>query len=67
MSIFIMPWRKCIEEREVNDKIALRVVGKDTDTEADFIKREKLLSVVLVVLMQLLKYLTEERDISIVA
>ena len=50
MSIFFMPWRKCIEECGVNEKIALRVVGKDTDTEADFREREKLLSVVLVVL-----------------
>ncbi|KAF2534289.1 hypothetical protein F2Q70_00030229 [Brassica cretica] len=56
-----MPRRKCIVERGVNDKIALRVVGTDKDTEADFIEREKLLSVVLVVLKQLLKYLTEER------
>ncbi|KAF3515874.1 hypothetical protein DY000_02058719 [Brassica cretica] len=52
---------RCIEERGVNDKIAMRVVGKDTDTEDDFIEREKLLSVVLVVLKPLLKYLTEER------
>ncbi|KAF2593351.1 hypothetical protein F2Q70_00043184 [Brassica cretica] len=37
------------------DKIALRVIGTDIDTEADFIERERLLSVVLVVLMQLLK------------
>ena len=56
-----MPWRIGIEERGVNDKIAMRVVGKDTDTEDDFIEREKLLSVILVVLKPLLKYLTEER------
>ena len=56
MSIFLMPWRKCIVEREVNDKIALRVVRTDTDTDADFIEREKLLCVILVVLKQLLKY-----------
>ena len=55
MSIFLMPWREGIVERGVNDKIALRVVGTDTYTEADFIEREKLLSVVLVVLKQLLK------------
>ncbi|KAF2606659.1 hypothetical protein F2Q68_00043998 [Brassica cretica] len=36
------------------DKIALRVIGTDIDTDADFIERERLLSVVLVVLMQLL-------------
>ncbi|KAF2570956.1 hypothetical protein F2Q70_00001400 [Brassica cretica] len=61
MFIFVMPWRKDIEERGVNDKIALKVVGKDTDTEADFSERKKLLSVVLVVLKLLLKYLTEDR------
>ena len=53
--------KKCIEERGVNDKIALRVVGIVTDTEANFIERKKLLSVVLVVPKQLMKYLTEER------
>ncbi|KAF3485682.1 hypothetical protein F2Q69_00053514 [Brassica cretica] len=42
-------WKIGIEERGVNDKIALRVVGIDTYTEADFIEREKLFSVVLVV------------------
>ncbi|KAF3610881.1 hypothetical protein DY000_02044441 [Brassica cretica] len=66
MSIFLMPWRKGIAERGVNDKIALRIVGKDIDTEADFIEREKLLSVVLVVLKQLMKY-GRKRDISFVA
>ena len=55
MSIFLMPRRKGPVECGVNDKIALRIVGKDRDTEADFIEREKLLSVVLVVLKQLLK------------
>ncbi|KAF3485681.1 hypothetical protein F2Q69_00053515 [Brassica cretica] len=42
-------WKIGIEERGVNDKIALRVVGIDTYTGADFIEREKLFSVVLVV------------------
>lgn len=50
ISIFLMLWRKYIVEHGVNDKIALRVVEKDSDIETDFIEREKLLSVVLVVL-----------------
>ena len=54
MSISMLPWRLGFQEHGVNDKIALRVVGEDT--EADFIEREKLLTVVLVVLKQLLKY-----------
>ena len=41
MSIYLMPWRKDIEEHGVNDKIALRIVGKDRDTETDFIERKK--------------------------
>ena len=50
MFIFLIPWRKGIVKRGFNDKIALRVIEKDTDTEADFIEREKLLNMVLVVL-----------------
>ena len=56
MSIFLMPWRKGILERGVNDKIALTIVEKDADTGADFIEREKLLSVVSVMLKLLPKY-----------